>query len=190
MIKDYSRTLFLPSDAPNLTRKLEMEFRRLEQRARAELRREGFSPGEQRLGRQLDLRYRGQGYEITLPYARDFRQAFHRAHERRYSYADTARAVEVVGVRLRGLGLTQKPSLPRRKLAGAAPRAALVKKSQVWFGGRSHQTDFYVREKFQPGNRFHGPAVVAEYSATTVVPPGWQAQVDPYGSLLLTRTKK
>ncbi len=183
VIKDYSRTLFLPSDAPNLTRKLEVEFRRLEQRARAELRREGFSPGEQRLERQLDLRYRGQGYEITLPYARDFRQAFHRAHEQRYSYADTARAVEVVGVRLRGTGLTQKPSLPRRKLAGAAPRAALVKKSQVWFGGRSHQTDFYVREKFQPGNRFRGPAVVAEYSATTIVPPGWQAQVGPYGRL-------
>ncbi len=140
--------------------------------------------------RLLDLRYRGQGYEITLPCTRNFPEAFHRAHEQRYSYADTARAVEVVGVRLRGTGLTQKPSLPRRKLMGVTPRAALVKKSQVWFGGRSHPADFYVREKFQPGARFRGPAVVAEYSATTVVPPGWQAQVDPYGSLLLTRTKK
>ncbi|MGH9392597.1 MAG: hypothetical protein ACRD1E_00365 [Terriglobales bacterium] len=46
-------------------------------------------------------------------------------------------------------------------------------------------TSFYLRERLRAGDRFRGPAVVTEYSATTVVPPGWRARVDGWGNLIL-----
>ena len=158
----------------------------MEGAARAELRREGFAPARQRLLRQLDLRYHGQAYELTLPFGRDYVRAFHRAHRQRYGYADPGRSLEVVNVRLRAVGLTDKPRLVRHALVGAAPPdGARIKRAPVFFAGRRFATDFYRRERLRPGNRFAGPAVVAEYSATTVLPPGWRSRVDAFENLLL-----
>lgn len=190
VLRDYSRTLLLPAEATGLARKLEVEFRRLEQKARAEMRQEGFAVQEQRLQRQIDVRYQGQGYELTVPYSAGFLKAFHRAHEQRYSYADENRPAEVVGVRVRALGVTEKPALPRHRVSGPNPSTARVKTAPVWFGGRAYKTDFFVREKLRTGNRFRGPAIVAEYSATTAIPPGWAARVDAYGNLLLEQEKE
>ncbi|MFB3153783.1 MAG: hydantoinase/oxoprolinase family protein, partial [Candidatus Acidiferrales bacterium] len=72
---------------------------------------------------------------------------------------------------------------------GSSPRAAWLKRAPVWFAGRRLGTDFYVRERLRPGNRLRGPAIVAEYSATTAVPPGWRCQVDAYGNLVLGNKK-
>jgi N-methylhydantoinase A len=193
VIKDYSRTVLLPVEAKGqaaLGSKLERAFRALERTARAELRREGFSPRAQRLVRQLDLRYSGQAFELTVPYGRSFAAAFHRAHERRYGYADPARAIEVVNVRLWAVGVTPKPKFRRARSAGARPPAeACFKRAPVWFDGRARPTDFYVRERLRPGNRIAGPAVIAEYSATAVVPPGWCLEVDGWENISLERRR-
>ena len=187
VVKDDSRTLLLPADSAVRAR-LEHEFRRLEAQARADLRREGFSPARQRLERRLDLRYRGQAYELTLPYGRDFVRAFHRAHARRYGYADPARPLEVVSVRLRAVGVTEKPVLRRARSVGSRSLGtAWLKRAPVFFDGRRVVTDFYVREQLRSGNELRGPAVIAEYSATTVLPPGWRARVDSYENLVLER---
>ncbi|MFQ5663623.1 MAG: hydantoinase/oxoprolinase family protein [Terriglobia bacterium] len=198
-VKDYSRTVLFPvageGEGRWVAEKLEGEFRAQERMARAALQREGFPPPAQRLERQLDLRYRGQAYELTLPCGpesggRDFVRAFHRAHARRYGYADPARAIEVVNVRLRAVGLRPKPTLPRRALSGARPPVvAGWKRARVYFAGRRLETNFYIRERLRPGNRIAGPAVIAEYSATTVLPPGWRAGVDAYENLLLERRR-
>ena len=77
-------------------------------------------------------------------------------------------------------------ALRRSRLAGSRPPAAAhFKRAPAYFEGRRLPTDFFVREQLQPGNRIVGPAVIAEYSATTVVPPGWRARLDPYENLLL-----
>jgi len=193
VLKDYSRTVLLPVESRTqraLSARLEKEFRALERSAYAELRREGFVLARQRLLRRLDLRYRGQAYELTLPYSRDFVRAFHRTHRQRYGYADLARSLEVVNVRLRAVGLMEKPRVARHALAGAMlPAAARIKRAPVFFDGRRLATDFYLRERLRPGNRFDGPAVIAEYSATTVLPPGWRARVDAFENLLLEPTR-
>jgi N-methylhydantoinase A len=207
VVKDYSRTVLLPVDDTGgkrtLAPKLRRAFRPLIETARHELAREGFSPGRQRLLPRLDLRYRGQGYEITVPYNRQavspvpkhrdgrvgrhlgFLDAFHRAHERRYGYADPARPVEVVTVRLRAVGITSKPSLERARRRSRTVRARPHRTAPVWFAGRLMPTAFFLREELLRGQRISGPAVVAEYSATTVVPPRWQLGVDAYENLIL-----
>ena len=187
VVKDYSRTVLWPvADPRALKSKLDSAFRRLERSARTELAREGFSPVRQHLLPQLDLRYRGQAFELTVPYSRDFVRAFHRAHSRRYGYSDSARAIEVVNVRLRALGLTDKPAVRAARSAGARPAAdALFKRARACFDGRWVNTSFYIRERLRPGNRLAGPAVIAEYSGTTVLPPRWRAHVDAYENLVL-----
>jgi len=189
VVKDYVRTLLLPvANEVRLRKLLERHFAELERQAVAALRQEGFADARQRRQRSLDLRYRGQAYELTLPYGKNFVAAFHRAHQRRYGYADPARAVEVVNVRLRAVGLIQKPALERQPRAGGSPQAAWYKRVRVSFPEGALATDFYVRERLRAGNHLRGPAVIAEYSATTLVPPGWRAQMDAYENLLLQPT--
>jgi N-methylhydantoinase A len=116
----------------------------------------------------------------------DFLATFHRAHDKRYGYADAARAAEIVNVRARVIGLTKKPELERTGIATRSGNAPAVEMRRALFGGRALQTKVHERAKLHRGNQIVGPAIVSEYSATTVVPPGWRGSVDPWGNLILS----
>jgi N-methylhydantoinase A len=60
-----------------------------------------------------------------------------------------------------------------------------VKTKPVWFAGRFHRTGLYDRERLEAGARLVGPAVIFEYSSTTVVPPDFTCEVDKYLNLIL-----
>lgn len=146
---------------------------------------EGFSPQQVCAERWLDMRYTGQAYELSVRAADDFVAAFHNAHERRYGYADPSRPTEVVNVRARLIGRTPKPALARERRGGSNRKAAATGLRRTVFKGRAVKTPVYDRAKLGVGERFAGPAIVSEYSATTVVPPRWCARVDAYGNLIL-----
>jgi N-methylhydantoinase A len=67
----------------------------------------------------------------------------------------------------------------------APPRASAPARAPVWFDGRRRETAIHERSQLVPGRRYAGPAVVAEYSATTVVPPGMRFHLDQTGNLLI-----
>jgi len=200
IVRDVSRSVLLPvlsrDDHSPEARKffglLEDSFRRIKRAARAELRRDGLG-GQARVERALDVRYIGQSYELRVPFTRDFQARFHADHEKAYGYAQPGRRLEIVNLRVR---LTIPTPKPRPKPAVGARRALpsherglvpkLLKQKRVWFGERFWMTAFYEREGFEPGARFAGPAVVVEYSSTTVVPPGWVCQVDGFRNLVLS----
>jgi N-methylhydantoinase A len=188
VVKEFSQTVRLAVKSPRAARAaLRSAFAALERVGQRELRAEGFAPRQIRVERLLDMRYAGQAYELTVPAPGDFVAAFHRAHEQRYGYSDAARDVEVVNVRARFIGATHKPAHPRSRPAGADARAAMTGITSAIFAGRSCKTAVYTREKLRASNRMRGPAVICEYSATTLVPPGWHARVDEYENLLLER---
>jgi len=191
VVKDVSQTVRLAVEqAAEAKRELRQRFTGIELNGLREMRAEGFSATQVRIERLLDMRYVGQAYELTVPAAGDFVDRFHCAHERRYGYADPGRAVEVVNVRARLRGATPKPSLPKSRVSGSSGGAALVEHRAVQVAGRSERTAIYDRAKLRAGNRFAGPAVVVEYSATTFVPPGWRARVDAYENILLEPKRK
>jgi N-methylhydantoinase A len=191
VVRDASHTVRLAVSELRAARKaLEPHFTRIERSGVEEMRREGFPREKLRIQRLLDVRYSGQAFELTVPFAGDFAAAFHRAHEQRYGYADPNREIEAVNVRARLIGLTPKPGIHRSRSGGASPRAALVRTSAVHILGRPMQASVYAREKLRAGNCMAGPAIVTEYSATTLIPPGWQARVDEFGSLILTQKGK
>src|SRR5690348_1235932 len=186
VVKDFSRTILLPvNSAQAASPVLQREFRAIDARAIADLRREGFSGSQTKLEHLLDMRYIGQAYELTVPASGNFAGAFHRAHARRYGYSDSARPVEIVNIRARAIGVTPRPALPKIQRGAMDSGAALIGNRSVYFDGRKLPTRIYDRARLRAGNRLRGPAVVTEYSATTVLLPGWRARVDAYGNLLL-----
>jgi N-methylhydantoinase A len=169
-------------------RELRPEFARIERSGVKDMRREGFSAARIRVDRFLDMRYVGQAYELMVPEAGDFVRSFHQEHELRYGYSDAQRAIEVVNIRLRVIGVTNPIAWPRRRLGNDDSGGAVTARRQVHFASKAHNTRIYARDKLQAGNRLRGPAIIAEYSATTVVPPGWFAEVDGFRNLILSRS--
>ncbi|HEV2221781.1 MAG TPA: hydantoinase/oxoprolinase family protein [Candidatus Acidoferrales bacterium] len=190
VVKDFSKTILLAAPSARAASiHLAREFAQIEKQAVAAMRHEGFGSGAMKIERILDMRYIGQAYELSVPAAGNFVPSFHLAHEKRYGYADAKRAVEIVNVRARAIGLTPKPVLPRLPAGGADASAAVMQQRDVFFSGRATKTKIYDRAKLHAGNRFRGPAIVAEYSATTVVLPGWSVRVDAFGNLLMERSR-
>jgi N-methylhydantoinase A len=184
--KDFSRTVRLEIETViDAKPKLRQAFAVLELEGRIQMRAEGFSSGSVQIHRSLDMRYAGQSYELNVPYAGNFISAFHRAHENRYGYFDLARPCEVVNIRARFTGRTPKPALPKLTIGGPNAAPALVSKSQSLFHGRRKLTAIYDRSRLRAGNRILGPAIVTEYSATTLIPPEWFGRVDRNGNLIL-----
>jgi N-methylhydantoinase A len=187
VVKDLSQTVLLPVEAVQPARRaLGAAFARLEREGAREMRGEGFSPGRVRMERFLDMRYVGQAYELMVPEGGDFVRAFHLEHELRYGYSDLERPVEVVNVRVRVVGMTEPIEWRRHRLGKADSRGAIAARRRVYFGGKHYDAPIYAREKLRAANRLRGPAIVSEYSATTVVPPGWGARVDGFENLVLS----
>jgi N-methylhydantoinase A len=181
VVKDHSRTVLLriqslPRSALNGI------YSELQQEIAAELRKENWK-GTPVWERSTDLRYRGQGYEINLPYGSDIVERVHAEHNRRYGYSSPEREIEIVTVRLRAR-IASPEKLTQMRVE---PPAAMLEKSEakVWFGGTYRPTPVIPRSSLRSGKSYRGPAIITEYSATTVVPPGLSFQADKAGNLLV-----
>jgi N-methylhydantoinase A len=181
VVKDYSWTVMLKGSEGN-RRRIEKVFRDLERKGVADLKSEGFSRDRTRLVRSAAIRYAGQSFEIDIPWSAGVERAFHSAHRQRYGYADSTRVIEIVSLRVRAAGVTEKPRLARATVEGAYSPPA-VRTAAVFLTDRSSQLPVFDREQLRPGARFKGPAVVVEYSSTTLVPKGWRCNVDAWHNL-------
>lgn len=185
VVKDYSRTVLqrvsgkLPQDV------LRQEFARLRQRAAQDFKAEGWH-GSIHYHLSVDVRYRGQGYELNVGYTPALIAAFRREHERRYGYSYPGREVELVTLRLRA---TMKTSQSRRSgvqtMAARAGQTVPAKRETVLLNGRKATAAIYDRESLRPGKKLRGPAVITEYSATTFVPPGMRFWRDRAGNVVI-----
>ena len=183
VVKDHSRTILLRV-APGkiFSKQLDPIFAELKRNIATELKKEDWQ-GSALFEPSCDIRYRGQGYELNLPYTADVLKRFHAEHKRRYGYSSPERDLEIVTVRMRGR-VASPEKLSRLKIREEQGR--LKSSSQmVHFAGRRHKTQIIPRSSIQQGKRFRGPAIITEYSATTVVPPGLEYQKDQAGNLLI-----
>jgi N-methylhydantoinase A len=185
VVKDYSHTLLWRVADSLPQTKLQKEFRKLETAAQKEFRAERWR-GIVQYERSLDLRYCGQGYEINVPATANVAARFHDEHQRRYGYHHAGREIELVTVRLRARLRTQPlPSVRRQKARMPAPRVTPVERAPVFFQDKFVTTPVFERGDLVPGRSIRGPAVITEYSATTVVPPGKRFWVDASENLVI-----
>ena len=203
VVKDYSRTVMLRPDAlrqaqAELVESLEEEFHGMEGLARAELEQEGLPAERMTARRFLDVRYVGQSFELTVDYpasrasrsseglGRAISDSFYRAHLQRFGYADRGEPVEIVNLRLKLDLAVDKPDLALETAQGSGTSQAQIATVGVVFRQGELPTPLYDRDLLATGNHITGPALVVQLDTTTVVPPGWQGEVDAYGNLLLT----
>jgi N-methylhydantoinase A len=193
LVKDYSRTVFWRLGARPPQRELQSEFRKLERAAGKQFRAEHWR-GRLHFSRSLDLRYRGQGYELNIAAGPGISERFYAAHQQRYGYHHAGREVELVTLRLRAwmaaprLNIGQTRAARKSPGRGAVAERAVAERSPVIFAERTLVTPVYERSDLRPGKVLQGPALVTEYSATTVVPPGKEFWVDKAENLLIAIT--
>ena len=147
-----------------------------------------------RLEAFIDLRYRGQSYELETPLrlpvtARGLEAAaglFHEMHGQRYGYAAPSEPVEATALRLRGsLPGTRPEAAERPEVQSPCAPAGM---RAVWFETREPSVvPLYRREDLGHGHAFAGPALVVQYDSTLVVPPGWRARIDAWHNAHLDR---
>lgn len=168
-------------------------FAELAEDARRDLAEEGFGESSVRIEAALDMRYAGQGYEITVPCewplkAGDrakLRERFDDLHAESFGHTAPEETVEIVSWRLRGVGLV--PPVKQRTFApeGVPLSAALRETRRMRFDGRDMDCPVYQREKLDVGVTFQGPAVVDQLDCTTVVFPGQTVKIDEYRNMII-----
>jgi N-methylhydantoinase A len=181
--KDYSRSMLIPAEGAEAL--IETELEALRRVGLREMQDEGFDEESVRSVDSVDLRYRGQSYELNVSAAGGFVTRFHKLHHRRYGHSDETRPVELVSVRSTLIGRAPKIRFPRM-MKKVRTSALPVEVGHASFEGRAQRTAIYRREDLTYGHKFKGPAIVGEYSATTLVPPGCVCEVDEFGNLVLT----
>ena len=151
----------------------------------ASVREECSDPESAVVTRRADLRYAGQSFELTVSVDRPFdpetaAQRFHAAHESTYGYR-MDESVDLVNVRVEAVVERPDPAV-----SYDAPGDAVVDDREAHFPDGSYSTTVYDRERLPPGETVAGPAVLEQDESTVVVPPAWEATVEPDGSLVLT----
>lgn len=157
----------------------------------AQARRLGLAVGDYAVDVGADLRYTGQGFEITvwnpqgMASAARLRELFELEHARRYGYARSTLPMQVVN--LRGRIVRRNDAQLSTPRPPAQAQAAHVQ--EVVLGGQTLAATFMPRANLAPGQSIAGPAVLEENTSTVVVPPGWGARCLASGDLLLERTE-
>ncbi len=143
----------------------------------------------------VDLRYVGQGYELSLDvqpfsgsgdFLANLVARFHELHRIRFGHANPAQTVRAINYRAR-LRVPQPQANVPQDVKSAGVKGATEWGEIFWGGGRI-RCAYVSRESMGPGDTIAGAALIEDHSATTLVPPGWSARVDARSALIIERT--
>ena len=161
----------------------------LAESARTEVLAQGIAAERVRVAKRVHLRYDGTDSALVVGYgSRDeMVRAFETAYRTRYSFLMPDRGLIVEAVSVEAVGGSDAFA---ERAPDSAPRTGPPQPADtvdVFTGGRRHRTPVFRREALRPGDRIDGPAIIAEANATTVVEPGWRAEVTRLDHLVLER---
>ena len=158
---------------------------------------EGISGDARAVSHVADMRYHRQGYEIPVPVdpanvrsngLDDLEERFNQLHEQLYGFRMPDTRCEIVNLRAVGAGSVPKPELPTGKKGKADASGAVYDEHDIVVEGEKVSATIYDRAKLNPGAKFEGPAIVTEFDATTLILPGYSAQVDTSFNILIDKS--
>ncbi|MBU0510988.1 MAG: hydantoinase/oxoprolinase family protein [Chloroflexi bacterium] len=183
VIKDYTKTIMLPSSTPHA--EINQRISQMVAQGRVEIAAEGFSEQDIQIEEALDIRYRGQSYELTIPFSVNFIDAFHQEHNQTYGYHRPEASLEVVNLRVRAFGVVRPPQISAQPLGDTDPAQARFDSRRVVYPSGEVETPFYQAESLNPGNIIPGPAVIVRSDTTILLSQSDQARVDPYNNIII-----
>jgi N-methylhydantoinase A len=157
---------------------------------------EGIAAQDRRIALTIDMRYVGQNYELSVPLPDGpiappildrLAAGFAARHQRLYGFIAEGEPMQLVTFRAEATGIVRKAEFRPNPDAGPDPRAAELGRREVWLkeAGGFVSCPLYDRDRLGAGNRIEGPAIVEQMDATTFLPPGAAATVDPYLNLIV-----
>lgn len=191
---DFSRTRISTIDAVDLDA-MRSDYTEMEKAGAAALEQEGFSPPERVFARYVDLRYLGQEHSVTLAVGGiineseiiRLQESFGKAHERAYGHT-MPDPIELVALRLTATGAVDRPTLPEVPEGSGVPKRRGESQVVVQSGTRMVYP-MYDRDDFGAGDIIDGPAIITEYTATTVLHEGDQGEIGKFGEILISVAK-
>ena len=184
---DLAETVLLDLQQDNMEQ-VQMVISRLRQQAHERLSDEGFEDSVLEFEPSLDVRYKGQAFELSIPIGDEIADAgallseFHETYAQYYGHANKDQSAEIVNVRLVGLARTRIAEPEDATASGEA----LIHTRWVYFDGMVEDVPVYDRNLMKIGEELSGPLIVEETGATTVVAPSWNCIRDSRDTLLLT----
>ncbi|WP_127479781.1 hydantoinase/oxoprolinase family protein [Nocardioides pantholopis] len=194
-------TVWTSSAEPDLAL-LREQMDRLADQATAQLRADGIAEEDITLERSVDCRYVGQGYELRVAapageideaWVQQTAEAFHEAHGRTYSQRFDDKPVQLVNIRVTGVGAVPHVRIAEIERGGEDAAHAIKTTTKALFWERDSaepewmETPVYRRELLLAGNTFTGPAIVEQFDSTTIVGIGQRATVDAVGHIIIER---
>ncbi|MFM9941363.1 MAG: hydantoinase/oxoprolinase family protein [Hyphomicrobiaceae bacterium] len=172
-------------------------FATLDAQAQAWLVGEGVPPAARAISWHASLRYRNQGFELFVPWACELTseaatanaiEAFHRLHERLYTFAQPDTPVEIVTLRVDARGAFPAPHA--RDVPPSAPiRDAQRAVQTMHLADGPAEAPVYDRLRLGVGAKINGPAILTQLDATTLILPGQEATVDRRGNLIIVEAR-
>ena len=165
---------------------LERRFVPMVDRARADLVTQGVAPDAHHVHCELDIRYHGQSFELSVPFVPAFRSAFDDEHARRYGYRNEDALIEIVNLRVRAIGAVRRPRMETHPQGERdASRAASGERRLVLPSG-PRSVPFFDRHRLHPGHHLSGPAVIVQDDTTILLLETDDAHVDEYQNVMVT----
>ncbi len=184
-IKDYSLTI-MSVYSPDMIFHIEKVMQTLKEKAVKDLKNEGFDEKNIRIEKLLDMRYIGQSYEIIVPYSKDIDKKFHDLHRTYYGYSRENIDIEIVNVRIRAYGITEKPYIQRiEKGNKKISKEAFLGYTDMYINGSFKKVRVIQRDKLKAGNIIDSPSIIVEYSSTILIPEFARGFVDDFGNIIL-----
>ncbi|CAN7460434.1 hydantoinase B/oxoprolinase family protein [Acidovorax sp. LjRoot194] len=180
--------------APDALPGIEATLDALAATARTELERQQAGSSTAVVHRRVHVRYEGSDSALIVPFGTqaEITAAFESAYRQRFAFLMQGKGMVVEAVSVEAVVPGDAPVEPRHTLQPAreTPHRGMVR---MYTGGIDgvpawHSALLVVREDLRPGDVVPGPAIIAEKNATTIVEPGWQAQLTDLDHLLLDRT--
>jgi N-methylhydantoinase A len=175
---------------------MESGFAGLEERGQDWFAQEAIPEERRSLIRSVDMRYGGQGYELTVPCPAGpidaaalvtLRAEFERIHKQVYGYVAAEEPVQVTTLRIEAVGLVPKADLKAYPPASGTSNVAITGWREVWLPETGGFTNcpIYDRALLGPGHEVTGPAIIDQMDSTTLVLPGQVATVDAHLNLII-----
>ncbi|RYL99038.1 hydantoinase/oxoprolinase family protein [Sporolactobacillus sp. THM7-7] len=194
---DAVQTIFMSSEKVD-TEYLNRRFKNLEEDITEQLEEAGFASDQITLLHYFDCRYVGQGYELRIPVmseaidsnnVKDIWETFHAAHKREYGHAFPEAPIEIVNMRVTGIGNMPKIGDPNFAEGSHSLKEAEVKTSPAWFRSESSLKQFdtphYQKEQLPINEPIAGPCIILQKDTTSVIPPECTATMLSNGSILV-----
>ena len=196
--QDLSRTLMITTakaDVADICQK----FGEMEKEAKLLLEKQNIPGDRCEFVQSADMRYLGQEYTVRVNFTgngtiteevmKQLEQDFHQLHHQIFGHSNPAGEVEIVTLRLVGLGKLDK--IEKKKSGEYSEAAPVPRKSQeAIFGGKAYDAKVYDRSNLITGQKIPGPAIIEEFTTTSVIPPNWEITIDEYRNMIVKRLYK